>query len=298
MCGAGFCVRISLFLFILLFLGNISPLSATEGGGGAYPNGAEDFMTGALPPPGTYILNYFNYYHAKKLKDNRGESAPVDLDVEIFADSVRILHMTQKNVFGANWGMHILVPFLKVHASTPAGTDSKAGLGDIVINPFLLGWHFTDWHIAAGIDTVVPVGSYSKHDLVNTGRNYWTFEPILAVTYMNRYGYEVSAKFMYDFNTKNTATNYESGQEFHFDYTLGKRVENMNIGLGGYFYKQITDDKLNGASIQNKGQAFAVGPQFKYSFNNMAVTLKYQWETLVKNRPEGEQFWFKFMYAF
>lgn len=30
---------------------------ATEGGGGAYPNGAEDFMAGALPPPGTYFKN-------------------------------------------------------------------------------------------------------------------------------------------------------------------------------------------------------------------------------------------------
>ena len=28
------------------------------GSGGHYPNGAEDFMVGALPPPGTYLVNY------------------------------------------------------------------------------------------------------------------------------------------------------------------------------------------------------------------------------------------------
>lgn len=290
-----------LIVFVgLLCISGLTPrVSATESGGGAYPNGAEDFMTGALPPPGTYVLNYFSYYHAARLKDNRGDSAPFDFDVESFADSVRVLHMTKQRVFGADWGMHILVPFVKVHASTPGGIGSKTGIGDVVINPFLLGWHFTNWHIAAGIDTVVPVGAYNKNDIANIGRNYWTFEPILAVTYLNSEGWEASAKFMYDFNTKNTATDYRSGQEFHFDYTLGKKINNMNIGVGGYYYKQITDDALGGETVHdNKGQVFAFGPQFRYGLKNMAFTLKYQWETLAKNRPQGEQFWFKFMYAF
>jgi len=73
----------------------------------------------------------------------------------------------------------------------------------------------------------------------------------------------------------------------------------MNIGIGGYFYKQITDDSLNGNTIHdNKGQVLAFGPQFRYNLKNINLTLKYQWETLVKNRPEGEQFWFKMGYAF
>ena len=287
------------FFSLLCITGLTRRLWATEGGWGSYPNGAEDFMAGALPPPGTYLLNYFSYYHAPRVNDNSGGPAPVDVDVECFADSVRLLHMTKKQVFGANWAMHVLVPFVKVHASTPRGVDSKTGVGDIVVNPFLLGWHFTNWHIAAGIDTIIPVGAYNKNDIANIGRNCWTFEPVFAVTYLNGSGYEVSAKFMYDFNTKNTATNYRSGQEFHFDYTLGKKIDNMNVGIGGYYYKQITDDTLDGDTVHdNKGQVFAFGPQFRYGVKNMAFTVKYQWETWVKNRPQGEQFWFKFMYAF
>lgn len=129
---------------------------ATEGGGGAYANGAEDFMSGALPPPGTYIVNFFNFYHANKLKDNKGNTSPVDFDLEAVADTVRLVHITKQKVFGADWGMQMLTPFVKVHASTPGGIDSKTGIGDIVIDPFLLGWHFTNWHITAGIDTVIP----------------------------------------------------------------------------------------------------------------------------------------------
>ena len=50
------------------------PALATEGGGGAYPNGAEDFMAGALPPPGVYFKNYLTYYQASKLKDKIGRA--------------------------------------------------------------------------------------------------------------------------------------------------------------------------------------------------------------------------------
>ena len=52
----------------LLLLSLAGVAHATEGGGGAYHNGAEDFMTGALPPPGNYFINYFNYYSADKFK--------------------------------------------------------------------------------------------------------------------------------------------------------------------------------------------------------------------------------------
>ncbi len=51
---------ISILALAVLF--TAGPALATEGGGGAYPNGVEDFMSGALPPPGTYFLNYLTYY--------------------------------------------------------------------------------------------------------------------------------------------------------------------------------------------------------------------------------------------
>ena len=61
------------FLFLVLVISSLFVLTsvnvyATEGGGGAYPNGAEDFMSGAIPPPGFYFINYFLYYHADEFK--------------------------------------------------------------------------------------------------------------------------------------------------------------------------------------------------------------------------------------
>ena len=113
-------------------------------------------------------------------------------------------------------------------------------------------------------------------------------------------GFDVSAKFMYDFNTRNDDTDYTSGQEFHVDYSIGKKFDNLSVGLGGYYYKQVTDDKQAGSKVGdgNKGQAFGIGPQIKYDYKNMSFLLKYQAETAVKNRPDGDKFWLKFVYAF
>ena len=52
------------FLFLILAITSLFVLTnvnvyATELGGGAYPNGAEDFMSGAIPPPGFYFIDYF-----------------------------------------------------------------------------------------------------------------------------------------------------------------------------------------------------------------------------------------------
>lgn len=289
-----------LLLFVSLFVattgGNVF---ATEGGGGAYPNGAEDFMAGAVPPPGTYFLDYLTYYKADKFKDGSGNSSPFDLKATV--NVFRLLHVTNYKILGGFWGMHIFVPIANVDVTVPGRSQSKTGLGDIIVDPFILSWHWKNFHLVTGLDIYIPTGEYDKNNLANLGRNYWTFEPLVGFTFLSDSGFEVSSKFMYDFNTKNDDTEYKSGQEFHFDYTIAQKFGNFSVGLGGYYYKQMTNDKLNGVKVDPdgfKGQVFAFGPQVKYDYKNMSFILKYQTETSVENRPEGDKFWFKFVYAF
>jgi hypothetical protein len=304
------------FLLLILSLLVITSVNvlATEGGGSAYPNGAEDFMSGAVPPPGYYFINYFLFYHADKFNNKHGDNVDKDFDLDVIANTFRFIYITKQQIFGGYWGVHIFVPIVyqDVTATTPGGvkSDSKAGLGDIIVDPFILSWHTKNWHFATGVDIYMPTGSYDKDDMANTSRNYWTFEPIVAFTYMSDFGLEVSSKFMYDFNTNNPDTDYRSGQEFHFDYTVGYKIDNWKLGAGGYYYKQITDDKVNGEKVETlmngflpvdpgfKGQVVAVGPELKYDYKNMSFILKYLFETAIENRPEGNDLWFKFVYAF
>jgi hypothetical protein len=278
------------------------PASATEGGGSAYPNGAEDFMSGALPPPGTYFIDYVEYYRATSLKDQNGNNLVPKFDLDVAVNVFRLIHVTPYKILGADWAMHAFLPLVSMNVDATMGEDDKAGLGDIIVDPFILGWHSKNFHVTAGLDIYLPLGNYDKDDLANTGRNYWTFEPVVAFTYLSDNGFELSSKFMYDFNLENSDTDYESGQEFHFDYTAGYHFgNNLTVGLGGYYYYQTTNDEQDGEKVGTdgfKGQVMALGPQASYSYKNMFFTLKWQNEFDAENRPEGNNFWFKFMYAF
>lgn len=285
------------FLIIYSILVISKAVFATEGGG-AYPNGAEDFMSGAVPPPGFYYINYTIGYFSDTFRDSHGKSSVPGFDLKVYGNVSRLIYISDKKIFGGNWGMHILIPVMSVDVKTPAGKDSKFGLGDIFVNPAIISWHSKNFHTAAGIEFIIPTGAYDKNDIANIGSNYWTIEPVFALTYISDTGWDFSGKFMYDINFKNDATNYKSGQEFHCDYTIGKRINrNWSIGLGGYYYTQTTDDKQNGTKLGdgNKGKVFAIGPQIKYDSGRMSFIFKYQKEMSVENKPEGDKIWFKFI---
>ncbi|WP_460213493.1 SphA family protein [Geovibrio sp. ADMFC3] len=289
-----------LFLCMAVFA-LVSPLFsayATEGGGGAYPNGAEGFMSGAVPPPGLHFVDYLTTYSADKFMDNNGDEIPMDFKVRASVNVFRLVYTTQKQFFGGYWGIQGLVPVMHMEVTSPAGKDEKTGIGDIDVGTFL-SWHSKNFHAALGLDFMLPTGDYDKNDIANLGRNYITIEPAIGLTYISDSGFEVSGKFMYDYNTENKDTDYLSGQEFHVDYTLAFHKNNFALGLGGYYYKQITDDEVNGASVENnKGQVLAAGPQIMYQKDNLIMSLKYQQEMMVKNRPEGDKLWFKLIYSF
>ncbi|MGA2433647.1 MAG: transporter [Bryobacteraceae bacterium] len=274
-------------------------------GGDQYAYGAESWFTGALPPPGTYFINYFGFY-AATLRDgsgnkvNLGGSTP---SVDAVFDALRIVEVTKYKILGASWGMHITAPLVEQSVDM-GGRASEANIGDIDVDPFILGWHGKKWHIAAGPDMWLPTGHYDKNDArVSIGTNYVTFQPVVAVTLLPAKGWETSAKFMFDLNTKNDATDYHSGDEFHFDYVAGKHIGPWSVGVCGYLVEQLEDDTVNGQTVAavpgfwdtgRKGQAFAAGPSVAYSTKkHMEFSFQYQHEMAVRNRFGGDKLWFK-----
>lgn len=293
------------FLYLIVSAISIGSLCsnvlATEGGGGAYPNGAEGFLAAALPPPGLYYINYLVHYASDRLNDKNGDRVPIDFHARVSANASRILYMSDKQVLGGQLGAYGILTLMNASADTTMGAKTKSGLGDVTVGP-VLAWHFSkNLHVATALDITVPVGEYNKNDIINLGRNYWTFEPIVGVTYLGDNGIELTTKFMYDFNTENTDTKYTSGQEFHIDYATGYQIGSWKLGAEGYYYKQVSNDHGAGAAANdgNKGQVFAVGPAVKYDFKTGGfLELKYAKEMMVENRPEGDKFVCKLVIPF
>ncbi len=295
-----------LVLFLTVFICGAPAVWA--GGSQAYPNGSEDFMAGAMPPPGTYLMLYSNYYSADNYKDDHGDdyrAGPLaDIDIAVWANVLRLVHVTDIQILGANYAVQTLIPFVDMDFDfgRPFSmmSDSRFGLGDIIVDPLLLAWHGSNFHWIAGLDIYLPVGEYDKEDEpVTPGNNVWTFEPALAVSYLNG-PIDLSLKLMYDFSTENDDLDLVPGQEFHCDFAAGYSfADAWTAGLAGYFYRQTTDDEVDGTDVEDdRGQVLALGPAVKYAYKNMSFTVKSLFETEVRNRPEGNSTWFRFTYAF
>lgn len=292
------------FSLLALFLIAIPNTDAKEGAD-QYPSGAENWFAGAAPPPGLYYINYLGYYtgeikNASGDKVSLGGTTP---SVSAVFNAFRVIEFTKFKIFGATYGMHVIVPV--VHQSMNlGGTNSTAGLGDITIDPLVLGWHLEHLHAIAGLDINLPTGSYDRNDSrLCIGANYYSFEPVLALSYMPKAGWEASTKLMYNIKTTNQITNYYSGQEFHADYLVGKHLGSRMLGAQGYALKQVTDDTIGSTTVAavpgfwdtgRRGQVFAIGPSAGYT-NKRHLTFMTQWqhETVVRNRFGGDKVWFK-----
>jgi len=277
---------------------SLGQAQATEGGGSVYPVGVENFVCCALPPPGVYGLVYGMHYRTDKVRDNAGSVVtPPTFKVRATAIVPRLVWVTGSKVGDASLALHAILPVVDLNVNVMPGlAQHKTGQGDMVVGA-ALGWHHSQsLHSVLALDVFAPTGGYNKTDLANIGRNYWAAQAVGGVSYINPTGANADAKVMWTFNRENKDTSYLSGQELIVDYAAGWGLGNgWTVGVGGYLYQQVTDDKLGGTTVpDSKGRAFAIGPSLKYdSGKGWFVTAKFQKESSVRNRAEGQAFWVK-----
>jgi hypothetical protein len=287
------------FLFALLL---VSPVAAfaTEGGGGMYANGSEDSLSAVTPPPGSYLFLYSNLDVANKLVGKNGSLLAPVFDLKAYAEVLRFVQFHKTKLFGAEFGSQVVVPYVSLDVTTSAGTGHASGIGDVTVTPVSLSWQAPRWHVVVGTDVNVPTGRYSKTAIANVGRDYLNVEPLFAVTYTGVRDFDVSMKLMYDINGTNRQTNYKSGEEFHGDVAAGYSHKGRFIGVNAYFYEQTTADMQNGVPAGPNGDGFrghvvGFGPAISVPLGHGFLAAKYQHETDVQYRPQGEKYWLKFL---
>lgn len=186
---------------------------------------------------------------------------------------------------------------LNLTVPTPVGplelAGSNAAQGDLQLIPAILQW--TPWpglYTNAQLIVQAPTGSYDKSRLINAGTNHWTLVPSAAVTWIVPSGFEVSTSVQLNFNTRNKDTDYRSGTEYQQEFAIGQHVGPWTFGVGGYVYRQISDDKAPGLANGNRARVNAIGPAI--SFFELGSGLPLVWvhgykEFGARNRSQGEQ---------
>ncbi|MEJ0094177.1 MAG: transporter [Methylocella sp.] len=167
-------------------------------------------------------------------------------------------------------------------------------LGDTAYSAFI-GWNAGNNHWNFTLTGFAPTGDYSPSRIAEMGMNRPGIDIKGGYTYLSpQTGIEVSAALGMTFNLMNTATDYQTGDELHFEWALNEHLPfGLAAGVGGYFYQQVTDDTGSGARFGPfKGRVAAIGPVGSYTFKAGAqeLTLSARWfhEFAVENRVRGD----------
>lgn len=269
------------------------PSLAAENGGSSYmPGFYGDFAMANTPAPGNYLNNFAGYFTAEE----NGNGA------DLLFELPGVMRVTDTKIAGGNYwaGFFPYVLHTGFSSTAPDGKkdrDSRGGAGDMYALPAALSWQWQDVSILAFEGIVLPTGSYDKNRALNAGRNYWTFDSNLSLTWQPKdTGLDLSITLGYMVNTENPATQYRTGDELHIDYFGGYYIApHLGVGVTGSYYRQVTPDTGKGVPA---GLALAeyssIGPALMYTakLGGKDVTFSAKWlhEYDVNNHVPGDYF--------
>ena len=280
---------------------------AAEGASSHYLLGAIGDIFLAFPPePGYQVANMIWYQTGNTDVAVIDGQVTLGIDLDLFLNITSLTYTFDTPVLGGLYTVGVAIPF--GHAAMdgelvgPLGgsigfSDDSSDLSDIGLIPFQMNWSSGLWSFKLWESIVAPTGGYdtSGSDLVNVGRNYWSFDTVAAATWFNpESGTEMSIAPGVMFNTENTATDYKTGTEFHVDFVANQFLsESFALGLRGYYYKQLTGDSGSGAALGDfKSESFGIGPGFvwipKSGGGRFTVLGKWVHDFSAENRFESD----------
>jgi hypothetical protein len=268
--------------------------------------GFTSFLDGGPPAgPGLYFSQYIQYWTSDNLtnhesKDALPKGAQEDLDAWI--SLTQFIYQSDKEIFNnIRPGIDIIIPSVSLDMSyknnNPAfPQDNGAGIGDIVLGPFLqwdpiMGGKGPKFVQRVEFQFLLPTGKYDKDKQLNPGSNFFSFNPYWSGTLFLNEKLTASARIHYLWNAENDDTDVQAGQAVHANFAMGIEVlpKKLRLGVNGYWLKQLTKTKNDGEKTDNsKEQVFAAGPGLVYhiSKDNHCFINSY-FETKAENRAEG-----------
>lgn len=273
--------------------------SAAEGGSGVYLLGLRGAGAGVTPPPGVFFSNQFYRYSGSIEGSIPFEGGRIlgRGDVSALVAVPTILWVTPAEIAGGRVGLSLTAPYGRVDVDGRIGpialSDRTTAFGDPSVTAFL-GWRHDNLHWQLGATGFLPVGGYKKGALANVAKNRLAVDVFGTMSWIDpALGLDVSNVVGVTFNAENRATNYRTGTEFHWEWSVTKKFENgLSVGPAGYYYRQLTDDTGSGAVLGGfRGETLAVAGVLGFDFVAggipVSTKLRYFHEVKTKNRLKG-----------
>ncbi len=313
--------RLLLLLLLSLYAGPGFPvLSALTGRAEAgmphYANGALGLGAATMPEPGWYFTFSNMYYGARQIRDNHGDKIAnsfahpnqrFDFLMESFISNYTLTYASNFKLLGARWSADLTLPiaYYRMKATDtfniplPKRTGGELellnqrslGVSDLFIQPAVLSWSGDRYDITLSASLFLPVGRFNKDDPTSPGMGYWTVMPGGGFTWYfdRKKSWSFSIMAGYEFNSRQRDSQITPGQQFHFEWGIGKRfAKYWQVGITGYDAWQVTSDQGPNASA-NKYRAHGIGPEISVVIPKLKgqLSLRSQWEYLNRNTPQG-----------
>lgn len=232
------------------------------------------------PPPGIYSFNQMMTYQTNLTGPGNTllNPAGTKTGVQVAAEANGLLFVPGWTFLGATYTAVVVQPFLMASVGNPANVQ-MAGVHNTYVVPAELSWKLGDsgFFIKTGLGIYAPDGTITgANGLGNIGNPWWTFQPEFVVSYLKD-GWNLTANFYEEFNTRNTITQYKSGNVLHADFTATRTIGKWTAGPVAYYVGQVSDDRSSafyGNAINvNRYNIWAAGALVGYDFGPVALNV-------------------------
>lgn len=301
----------------------MAPLHAVEGGIETYLLGSRDSFAGILPPAGSYFNNDFVFFSGQAPSLSAGGVTVSDPDIDVFTYKFNFTHVFDARWGSARLGLNINLPYVSADGtysgeltsgfSATLEDEGENNFGDLTVTP-LFNWSKDKLHTTLALQFFLPTGHYRTTqvngatrsvDALNASKNRFAFDPTVAMTWFDpATGWEVSGALGVTISTENSATDYQTAPEAHFEGTVMRHFPNkVGFGVTGYAYQQLGDDSGAGADALRvtlgadslQARVFGIGPIVTWNTTvgvvPVALKAKYTSEFGAKRRFESDKLW-------
>ncbi len=180
-------------------------------------------------------------------------------------------------------------------------SDSRTTFADVFYQG-TLKWNHGVNNTMVYLTGNIPSGTYDPARLANLSFGFVAVDSGVGYTYFNpKTGYEFSLVGGLTYSFINPDLQYQNGIDFHLDWAASRFVsKNVQLGLGGYLFQQVTGDSGAGAKLGDfRGRVLGIGPQIGFIFplgeqHQGYLNLKAYKDFAAENRPEGYSAWVTF----
>jgi len=256
---------------------------------------------GALPPPGLHFFQAAQFFqmHSKNDQGNNSEVRVYDVVVNNWL----IWVPDMPKILSATYGAFVLQPVRAASVGIPSqGSYSNFGFINTVLSPLNLSWNLQNgFFFSIGLTTYAPALNYNSASIAQVNRNYATIEPRLGLSYLTD-EWNLTIHPLFDVNFTNPSNGYRSGTLFMMDYTALRKFGRIEIGVGGTWTTQLTNDTIHGRPVQaiagvngygNRAQNFTIGPVLGYDLGVGKITAYYNQSVYARNIAAGNNFWLR-----